>query len=39
MLIAVRNVKFLLSLMVADQYTAKNVILNEDRPEDIRLIS
>ena len=34
-----RNVKFPSSPMVADQSTAKNVTLSEDRPEDIKLTS
>ena len=33
-----RNVKFPSNLMEADRYTAENVILNEDRREDIKLI-
>jgi len=38
-LIAERNVKFPSNQTEADQYTAKSVILNEDRHEDIKLIS
>jgi hypothetical protein len=34
-----RNVKFPSSLTEADPYTAENVILNEDRHEDIKLTS
>ena len=34
-----RNAKFLSNPTEADLYTAENAILNEDRPEDIRLIS
>jgi hypothetical protein len=37
--IAVRNAKFLSNPTEADQYTAENVILNEDLREDIKLIS
>jgi hypothetical protein len=38
-LIAERNVKFPSNQTEADQFTAKSVILNEDRREDIKLIS
>ena len=39
MLIAERNVKFPSNQTEADQYTAKSVMLNEDRREDIKLTS
>jgi len=38
-LIAGKNAKFPSNQTEADQYTAKSVILNEDRREDIKLIS
>ena len=38
-LIAERNAKFLSNQMEADQYTAENVMPNEDHREDIKLIS
>jgi hypothetical protein len=36
-LIAVKNVKFPLSLTEPDQFTAENVTEKEARPEDIKL--
>jgi len=38
-LIVERNAKFRSSLMEAGQYTAENVMLNEDHHEDIKLTS